>query len=290
MEVIHSIAELRNHLSWRREEPGHTIGFVPTMGYLHAGHRSLLETAREQADTVVLSIFVNPLQFGPNEDFERYPRDAQRDLQIAEAAGADLVFMPSVAEMYPRPLSTKLTVSGDVASKLDAVSRPGHFDGVATVVCKLFQIVQPDYAYFGLKDAQQVAVIRRMVEDLNLKVTIVPCPTMREQDGLAMSSRNVYLSPEERAQAIVLSQALAEARAYIEERRTVDLGELKRLLEGRIGTAPLAHIDYAEALTYPDFQAVDSWSPESGTDLIVALAVKFGSTRLIDNTIVAGQR
>jgi pantoate--beta-alanine ligase len=289
MEVIHTIAELRNQLSMRREEPGHTIGFVPTMGYLHAGHRSLLETAREQTDTVVLSIFVNPLQFGPNEDFERYPRDTQRDLQIAEAAGADLVFMPSVAEMYPRPLSTKLTVSGDVAAKLDAVSRPGHFDGVATVVCKLFQIVQPDLAYFGMKDAQQVAVIRRMVEDLNMPINIVPCPTLREPDGLAMSSRNVYLSPEERVQAVVLSQALAEAKAYIEERQTaVDIAELKRLLASRIGTAPLARIDYAEALTYPDFQAVDSWSPQSGADLIVALAVKFGSTRLIDNTIVAG--
>lgn len=289
MEVIQTIAELQKRLAWRREER-QTIGFVPTMGYLHEGHRSLMETAREQADTVVLSIFVNPLQFGPNEDFERYPRDTNRDLQIAEEAGVDLVFLPAVAEMYPRPTRTKVTVAGDVAEKLDAVSRPGHFDGVATVVSKLFHIVQPDFAYFGMKDAQQVAVIRQMVEDLNLSVTIVPCPTVREQDGLAKSSRNVYLSPEERQQAVVLSQALALARQYAEENGSADIAALKSLLAEHIRTAPLAVIDYAEALAYPDFQTVESWSPKDGTDLLIALAVKFGKTRLIDNTILQAQR
>lgn len=289
MEVIQTIAELRKRLAWRREER-QSVGFVPTMGYLHEGHRSLMRTAREQTDTVVLSIFVNPLQFGPNEDFERYPRDTNRDLALAEEAGVDLVFLPAVAEMYPKPIRTKVTVSGDVAAKLDAVSRPGHFDGVATVVSKLFHIVEPDYAYFGMKDAQQVAVIRQMVDDLNLRVVIVPCPTVREPDGLAKSSRNVYLSPEERAQAVVLSQALDIARQYSEARETVDVAALRALLADHIRTAPIANIDYAEALTYPDFQSVDTWSRAGGDDLLIALAVKFGTTRLIDNTILSAAR
>jgi pantoate--beta-alanine ligase len=287
MEVIRTIAELRRHLVRRREQ-GHTVGFVPTMGYLHEGHRSLMDRARKETDTVVLSIFVNPLQFGPNEDFERYPRDTERDLAIAEQAGVDLVFLPSVAEMYPRPIRTIVTVSGDVAAKLDAVSRPGHFDGVATVVSKLFHIVEPDYAYFGMKDAQQVAVIRQMVDDLNLNVTIVPCATVREEDGLAKSSRNVYLSAEERAQAVVLSQALAKARAYAEAHPRVRTADLTELMAEHVRTAPLARIDYAAALTYPGFQDTDTWSPADGTDLILALAVKFGTTRLIDNTILSG--
>jgi pantoate--beta-alanine ligase len=289
MEVIQTIAELRQRLAWRREG-GHSVGFVPTMGYLHEGHLSLMKSAREQTDTVVLSIFVNPLQFGPNEDFERYPRDTNRDLALAEEAGVDLVFLPAVAEMYPKPVRTKVTVSGQVASKLDAVSRPGHFDGVATVVSKLFHIVEPDSAYFGLKDAQQVAVIRQMVDDLNLNVTIVPCPTVREPDGLAKSSRNVYLSPEERAQAVVLSQALEKARQYAESTDTVDVSALKTHLAEHIRTAPLARIDYAEALTYPDFENVETWSRASGSDLLIALAVKFRSTRLIDNTILSATR
>lgn len=289
MEVIETIAELRKRLGMRREL-GHTVGFVPTMGYLHEGHRSLMERARKETDTVVLSIFVNPLQFGPNEDFERYPRDAERDLAVAEQAGVDLVFMPSVAEMYPQPVRTRITVTGQVAEKLEAASRPGHFDGVATVVSKLFHIVRPDSAFFGMKDAQQVAVIRQMVEDLNMDVTIVPCATMREEDGLAKSSRNVYLSADERAQAVVLSQALAKAKDYAQKHATVRTAELKAHLAEHIGTAPLARIDYAEALTYPGFEDVDTWSPDSGTDLIVALAVKFGNTRLIDNAILSANQ
>ncbi|MFC0214819.1 pantoate--beta-alanine ligase [Paenibacillus chartarius] len=287
MEVIQTIQELRSQLSPRREQ-GRTIGFVPTMGYLHEGHRSLLERAREQSDVVVLSIFVNPLQFGPTEDFSRYPRDTQRDLAIADAAGADLVFLPSVAEMYPtHPPRTTVTVNGPVTSILDAVSRPGHFDGVATVVSKLFHIVEPDFAYFGMKDAQQVAVIRQMVDDLNFRVTIVPCPTVREEDGLAKSSRNVYLSAEERAQAVVLSQALRLAQDYVNNSKdAIDIAGLKQLIASHIRTAPLAVIDYAEAVTFPGFEPVDSWSPNGGSDLIVALAVKFGATRLIDNTII----
>ncbi|KIL40029.1 pantoate--beta-alanine ligase [Gordoniibacillus kamchatkensis] len=289
MEIIETIAELRKRLGARRGQ-GHTVGFVPTMGYLHEGHRSLMERARTENDTVVLSIFVNPLQFGPNEDFDRYPRDKERDVAVAEQAGVDFIFMPTVSEMYPQPVNARVTVTGDVTTKLDAVSRPGHFDGVATVVSKLFHIVQPDRAYFGMKDAQQVAVIRQMVDDLNMNVTIVPCETEREEDGLAKSSRNVYLSPEERAQAVVLSQALAKAKKYALSQSSVTISELKSLLVNHISTAPLARIDYAEALTYPGFREIHTWYPELGTELIIALAVKFGNTRLIDNVILSGNQ
>ncbi|NRF89746.1 pantoate--beta-alanine ligase [Paenibacillus frigoriresistens] len=283
MEVIHSIADLRSRIKDFRRKNDQSVGFVPTMGYLHEGHASLLRKARAQSGLVVLSIFVNPLQFGPGEDFERYPRNTERDLQLAEAAGVDLVFMPSVSEMYPAPTRTTVSVTG-LTSRLCGASRPGHFDGVATVVSKLFHIVQPDQAFFGLKDAQQVAVIEQMVQDLNLDIEIVPCPILREADGLAMSSRNVYLSEEERKQAIVLSQSLQKAKAYVESHATFTPQELESLVSQHIATAPLAIIDYVEVLAYP---TLEPFANSHHTDsIIIALAVKFGKTRLIDNLIL----
>ncbi|KRE32480.1 pantoate--beta-alanine ligase [Paenibacillus sp. Soil724D2] len=283
MEVIHSIADLRSRIRDYRRKNDQSVGFVPTMGYLHEGHASLLRKARAQSGLVVLSIFVNPLQFGPGEDFERYPRNTERDLQLAEAAGVDLVFMPSVSEMYPSPTRTTVSVTG-LTSRLCGASRPGHFDGVATVVSKLFHIVQPDQAFFGLKDAQQVAVIEQMVRDLNLGIEIVPCPILREADGLAMSSRNVYLSEEEHKQALVLSQSLQKAKSFVESHSTFTPQELEALVSQHIATSPLAVIDYVEVLAYPTLEPFEN---SHHTDsMIIALAVKFGKTRLIDNLIL----
>ncbi|NQX64851.1 pantoate--beta-alanine ligase [Paenibacillus alba] len=283
MQVVHSIADLRSRIKDYRRKHDQSVGFVPTMGYLHEGHVSLLRKARAQSGLVVLSIFVNPLQFGPGEDFERYPRNTEKDLQLAEAAGADLVFMPTVAEMYPTPTRTTVSVTG-LTSRLCGASRPGHFDGVATVVSKLFHIVQPDQAFFGLKDAQQIAVIEQMVQDLNLDIEIVPCPTLREADGLAMSSRNVYLSEQERKQALVLSQSLDKVKEFIQSHPSFSSEELVQLVSSHIASAPLATIDYVEALGYPTLEPFEIG--HHPTSIIVALAVKFGKTRLIDNLIL----
>ncbi|UVI32428.1 pantoate--beta-alanine ligase [Paenibacillus spongiae] len=287
MIAITTIQELLHHMRTRRREyPDDRIGLVPTMGYLHEGHASLMRRSKAECGFSVLSIFVNPLQFGPNEDFDRYPRDAERDLALAERNGIDLVFMPSVQEMYPSKPLTSVIIS-QVTDRLCGASRPGHFDGVGTVVSKLFHLTQPDRAYFGMKDAQQVAVIQRMVDDLNIQVEIVPCETVRESDGLAMSSRNVYLSPDARAQAVVLSQALTEAEQAVKE-AGMTVKELEARIRETIAKAPLADIDYAEVLDYPDLTV-----PSAEVDLsqypnklIVALAVKFGSTRLIDNRLL----
>ncbi|MEK3902327.1 MULTISPECIES: pantoate--beta-alanine ligase [unclassified Paenibacillus] len=286
MRVIRTIAELREALEYMREGGHGPVGFVPTMGYLHEGHASLLRKAGEKSGTVVMSIFVNPLQFGPNEDFASYPRDEQRDLELAEREGADLVFIPSVEEMYPQPIRTGVTVSS-LTSQLCGASRPGHFDGVTTVVSKLFHIVQPDYAFFGLKDAQQVAVLRRMVSDLNMNVDIIACPIVREEDGLALSSRNVYLSSEERRQALVLSRSLREVRQAMEEGSIRTVNEARALLVSVISASPLAVIDYAEILTFPDLEELEGGSrlTDAGGEVIMALAVKFGRTRLIDNNV-----
>ncbi|MGN7468981.1 pantoate--beta-alanine ligase [Brevibacillus sp. SAFN-007a] len=279
MQQVSTIKELRAEIKAARRQ-GKTIGFVPTMGFLHEGHLSLVKAARETCDLVVMSIFVNPLQFGPNEDFERYPRDIERDSQMAAGAGVDLLFTPSVEEMYPTPILTKVSVA-HVTAPLCGASRPGHFDGVSTVVLKLFSIVQPDYAFFGQKDAQQVAVVTQMVKDLSIPVEVIPCPIVREADGLAMSSRNVYLSAEERAQALVLSQSLRQASAWLEE--GLPLEEIKERIKRMIADKPLAEIDYVEILRYPDLQPVENET--SGQAIIVALAVRFGKTRLIDNLI-----
>lgn len=281
MIQVSTIAELRALLKEMRQG-NKSVGFVPTMGYLHEGHMSLVAKAKEKTDIVVMSIFVNPLQFGPNEDFERYPRDIERDSQMAREAGVNLLFTPGVEDMYPKPMLTKVSVA-QVSESLCGKSRPGHFDGVATVVTKLFQIVQPDYAFFGQKDAQQVAVIEQMVYDLAIPVTIVPCPIVREADGLAKSSRNVYLNPSEREQATVLYQSLQTAKQLIEEGER-SAAAVREGVVKVISTAPLAGIDYVEVLKYPEL--VFEPKLEAGQSYLIALAVKFGNTRLIDNLMI----
>lgn len=291
MKVIRTVAELRREIGLMRKdvlskgkEP--VVGLVPTMGYLHEGHASLMQAARGQSDIVVLSIFVNPIQFGPNEDFDSYPRDEARDLNTAQAQGVDLVFIPSVDEMYPRPTQTTVSVSR-LTERLCGASRPGHFDGVTTVVSKLFHIVQPERAFFGMKDAQQVAVIQQMVNDLNMPVTVVPCPIVRESDGLALSSRNVYLSAEDRQEALVLSKALRSAEDAVRARKDVTAGDIRRILREEIGRSPRAVIDYAEIQAFPSLEPLADEAQVHGTDdLLIALAVKFGKTRLIDNTML----
>lgn len=265
------------------------IALVPTMGFLHEGHASLLRKARAENDLVVLSIFVNPIQFGPNEDFERYPRDPEKDLALAEREGVDFVFLPSVEEMYPQPTRTGIKVAG-LTDVLCGASRPGHFDGVTTVVGKLLHIVQPDRAYFGQKDAQQVAVIAQMVLDLNFDVEIIPCPIVREADGLALSSRNVYLSAEERQAALVLSRSLLAAQAKADTEANVTAGEMLAELRDSIGAEPLAVIDYVEIAEFPGLTPLaggDRFDVAGRrSDVLIAVAVKFGNTRLIDNVIL----
>ncbi|MFD1955697.1 pantoate--beta-alanine ligase [Paenibacillus thailandensis] len=288
MILCRTIPELKAAVAkWKRElAEGETIGFVPTMGYLHEGHASLMRRSVADNRFTAVSIFVNPMQFGPNEDFDKYPRNEERDLAIAGEQGVDLVFLPSVEEMYPKRPLTKVLVSG-VTERLCGASRPGHFDGVGLVVSKLFHLVQPDRAYFGMKDAQQVAVIKQMTEDLNFPVEIVPCPTVREPDGLALSSRNVYLTPEQRRQAVVLSQALQLAADRMDE-GAVTPAELTELVKAKIGEADEAAIDYVELLTYPRLEQpeADVNVHEANAPLLLAVAVKFGSTRLIDNRLL----
>jgi pantoate--beta-alanine ligase len=278
MHVTHTIQETRQYLKNRQGK----IGYVPTMGYLHDGHRSLLARARKECDTVVLSIFVNPLQFGPNEDLDRYPRDMESDLNMAADEGVDLVFCPTREVMYPQKTLTKVSVSS-VTELLCGASRPGHFDGVATVVTKLLNIVQPHRAYFGQKDAQQVAVITQMVNDMNIPVEMVPCETIRESDGLAMSSRNVYLNPDERKQAVILYETLQQAKRWMDEGLS-DVSELKQKMVSHIQTRPLADIDYVELLKFPQLSPIDLVGRDT---VVLALAVRFGKTRLIDNLLVS---
>jgi len=279
MRVVSTIDEVRRWV-WQERQQGATIGLVPTMGYLHEGHLSLVQRAREQCDRVVMSIFVNPLQFGPQEDFDRYPRDLERDAQLAREAGVDLIFHPPVEEMYPRPILTHVSVD-KLSETLCGVSRPGHFRGVATVVTKLFHIVQPDRAYFGEKDIQQLRVIEQMVEDLNFPLVVVGCPIVREPDGLAKSSRNVYLSPAERQQAPVIYASLRRAQeAFTAGER--DGKKLVSLVREGIAQAPDAKIDYVRLVdryTLDDVLRVER-------PAILAAAVRFGSTRLIDNVIL----
>lgn len=257
-----------------------TIGFVPTMGYLHRGHLSLIEKARQQCDVVIASIFVNPIQFGAGEDFEQYPRDLTRDLELAKSVGVDAVFAPEVKEMYPQGFATFIDLE-KITEPLCGRSRPGHFRGVATVVTKLFNIVEADFAFFGQKDAQQVVIIRKMVADLNMNLQIVTAPIVREEDGLAMSSRNVYLNPDERKAALVLSRSLEKARETI-ERGERNPSSLQMLTTGMINKEPLAKIDYVEILGLPNLEPMDKLEGE----FLIALAVRFGNTRLIDNLVM----
>ncbi|MFZ8843443.1 pantoate--beta-alanine ligase [Thermoflexus sp.] len=276
MRVVHTIAEAR---AVRRALPG-TWGFVPTMGYLHEGHLSLVRRARAENDRVAVSVFVNPTQFGPHEDYARYPRDLERDLRLLEPLGVDLVFVPSVEEMYPPGFQTWVIVE-EVSRPLEGASRPGHFRGVATVVAKLFNILQPDRAYFGQKDAQQTVVIRRMVQDLNIPVEIVICPTVREPDGLAMSSRNTYLNPEERRAATVLFRALQAAKARYEAGER-DAERLREAMREVIRAEPLARIDYVSVAHPETLQELERVEGPA----LLSLAVYIGTTRLIDNLML----
>lgn len=295
MRIAKTIAEVRSFIAELRAErsdtaSGSIVGFVPTMGYLHEGHASLLRRSRQESGISVLSIFVNPIQFGPNEDLDRYPRSEEADLKLAEREGVDVVFLPSVAEMYPEERKTTVTVTG-VTERLCGASRPGHFDGVATVVSKLFNIVKPDQAFFGAKDAQQVAVLQKMVNDLNMDIEIIPCPIVREEDGLALSSRNVYLNEEQRREALVLSRSLRTASLRIESDAAVTPELIMAEVTTAIQESPLAEIDYVDLLTFPNLEPLDEQDGftklrASEGSIILALAVKFGSTRLIDNTIM----
>lgn len=279
MRLVETIAEVREAVRSARAA-GKRLGFVPTMGYLHEGHLTLMRQARQECDFVVASIFVNPTQFGPNEDFARYPRDMERDSALCASVPIDLIFHPSVAEMYPQPFRTGVRVSG-LTETLCGASRPGHFDGVATVVTKLFNIIQPDTAFFGQKDAQQVAVIQRMVADLNMGVVIVPVPTVREADGLAMSSRNAYLSPEERQAALVLSRSLQMASQRVREGER-NMRVLATGMREMIAAEPGAEIDYVEIVDYATLQPVERLEGKA----LAALAVRFSRTRLIDNVVL----
>ncbi|WP_419881190.1 pantoate--beta-alanine ligase [Peribacillus sp. B-H-3] len=279
MKIITTVREMQKHV---REEKssGKSVGFVPTMGFLHQGHRTLIENARRDNEIVVLSIFVNPLQFGPNEDLETYPRDIERDEITAREDGADYLFYPSVEEMY----GSDVSVTAIVKERTDVLcgrQRPGHFDGVATVLTKLFNIVSPDRAYFGMKDAQQVAVVSSLIKDFNFDIELVPVPTVREEDGLAKSSRNVFLSDEERSQASQLykSLQLAQKAAEAGER---DPAVLSSMIRQHIESHTSGIIDYAEVYSYPALKPLDKLSGK----VLIAIAVKFERARLIDNITI----
>lgn len=284
MKIITRVDELRA-LIYDLKCQGKSVGLVPTMGYLHDGHLSLMRQAKAEQDVVVASIFVNPLQFGANEDYAVYPRDLERDSKLAASAGVDIVFAPSVDEMYPQGFKNMLTFVDliKITDKLCGAVRPGHFRGVATVVTKLFNLVCPDAAYFGQKDAQQVIVIKQMVTDLNMNLKIVTVPIVREADGLAMSSRNIYLQPEERQAALVLSRSLEKAAALLNQGEK-NAAVIKKAIEEMIKSEPLANIDYiavCDTATLEDLKIVENRA-------LVALAVKFGKTRLIDNIMWEG--
>ena len=262
---------------WKKQ--GYSIGLVPTMGYLHEGHGSLIKRAVEENDKVMVSVFVNPIQFGPNEDLETYPRDFDADLKMIESLGADMVFHPEPSDMYASDFSTTISVAG-VSENLCGARRPGHFNGVCTVVTKLFNLSEADRAYFGQKDAQQLAVVRRMVRDLNANIEIIGCPIIREDDGLAKSSRNTYLSSEERKAATVLNKALCAGKQMVEEGEKSAL-TVKSRIEDIISKEPLAKIDYVEITDWNSIEPVDIIDGS----ILCAIAVYIGNTRLIDNFI-----
>ncbi len=278
MQLIRTVAEFRRV----RSSITGSMGLVPTMGYLHEGHLSLVRRARAENPVCVAWIFVNPTQFGPHEDLQRYPRDEERDVALLKREGVDILFAPTADEIYPPGFDTHVAV-GAVTERLEGAARPVHFRGVATVVAKFFNIIQPKRAYFGQKDAQQVVVIRRMVADLNLPVEIVVCPIVREPDGLAMSSRNSYLTPQQRAAAPVLYRALAWARERWTEGER-DAGVLRALVRGIIDYEPLAQADYVSVAHPETLEELDRLDGEA----LVSLAVRFGSTRLIDNIVLGG--
>ncbi|OCS93516.1 pantoate--beta-alanine ligase [Caryophanon latum] len=279
MQVLKTIAELRTWVAAKQNEK-QTIGFVPTMGALHEGHLTLAAAAKKENDVAIMSVFVNPTQFGPNEDFDAYPRDLARDVELASSVGVDAVFAPSVDDMYPHDGGIRL-LAGRQATILCGASRPGHFDGVIQVVSKLFHLVQPTHAYFGQKDAQQVAIIQTMVRDFNFPVTLRIIPVVREEDGLAKSSRNIYLSEAERAEAPNIYAALQMARDIVV--KTNDAAAAVQAARNHIESTTNGRIDYIEVLSYPDLAQVN----EQTTDVLIAAAVYIGTTRLIDNILVS---
>ncbi len=276
MKIVSTIEDIRREVAGARLQ-GKSIGFVPTMGCLHEGHLSLIRKSKSENSYVVVSIFVNPTQFGVGEDYETYPRNMAQDAKLCEVAGADIVFNPTAEQMYPYNFKTSVVVTG-LTDGLCGASRPGHFNGVATVVTKLFNIVKPDRAYFGQKDAQQVAVIQQLTRDLNMEVQVIPCAIIRESDGLAMSSRNIYLNCEERNAALILSRSLLQAKELLAEGMTCP-SKLRQSIVGFIEEKPLASIDYVEIVNAISLEPVSILKG----DILVAIAVKIGKTRLIDN-------
>lgn len=277
--IVKTIEEVRTQVkAWRAE--GLTVGLVPTMGYLHEGHQSLIARSVAENDRTVVSDFVNPIQFGPTEDLATYPRDIERDAALCESTGANLIFHPEADEMYAPDFCTYVDMD-HLTKGLCGKTRPIHFRGVCTVVSKLFHIVQPDRAYFGQKDAQQLAVIRRMVRDLNMPLTIVGCPIIREEDGLAKSSRNTYLSAEERKAALCLSRGLNKGKAAVEAGET-DAEKVKAIITAEIEAEPLSRIDYVEIVDWNNLEPVSS----TEGSILAAVAVYIGKTRLIDNFII----
>ena len=282
MKVVKTVKEVREIVSaWRKE--GLSVGLVPTMGYLHEGHQSLIRKSVSQNDRTVVSVFVNPIQFGPNEDLEAYPRDLNRDMGKVEEAGGDLIFNPEPAEMYPGHFTSFIGAT-ETTELLCGAVRPIHFRGVCTVVGKLFNIVQPDRGYFGQKDAQQLATIKRFVRDLNFPIEIIPCPIVREADGLAKSSRNTYLNPEERQAALILSKSLKKGQEAI-AKGECDSQKVISIIRESLETEPLARIDYVEVVDFENIQRTQKIEGET----LVAIAVYIGKTRLIDNFIVEGK-
>ena len=278
MKIVGTVKEVREQVKeWKKQ--GLSVGFVPTMGYLHEGHKSLMDAARKGNDKVVVSIFVNPMQFGPTEDLATYPRDLDHDAALCESAGVDLIFHPEAEETYEKDFCSFVDMTG-LTEGLCGKTRPIHFRGVCTVVNKLFNIVTPDHAYFGQKDGQQLAVIKRMVRDLNMDIEIVGCPIVREEDGLAKSSRNTYLSPEERKAALILSKTVALGKELAKTEK--DANKVVEAMKKNIETEPLAKIDYVEAVDALSMAPVEKLE---GTCML-AMAVYIGKTRLIDNTLI----
>ena len=278
MKIVGTVKEVREQVKeWKKQ--GLTVGFVPTMGYLHEGHKSLMDAARKGNDKVVVSIFVNPMQFGPTEDLATYPRDLDHDAALCESAGVDLIFHPEPEEMYEKDFCSFVDMTG-LTEGLCGKTRPIHFRGVCTVVNKFFNIVTPDRAYFGQKDGQQLAVIKRMVRDLNMDIEIIGCPIVREEDGLAKSSRNTYLSPEERKAALILSKTVALGKELAKTEK--DANKVVEAMKKNIETEPMAKIDYVEAVDALSMEPVEKLE---GTCML-AMAVYIGKTRLIDNTLI----
>ena len=283
MQILQTIKETRQACATAREAAAKptTLGLVPTMGALHEGHLSLIRAAKQQCDIVVATIFVNPTQFGPNEDFSRYPRTFASDCALLEAEGVDILFAPTVEEIYPTGTSRTFIEIPGISDRLDGLSRPGHFRGVATVVAKLFHIVVPELAFFGQKDAAQVAVLRAMVHDLNFPVNLIVCPTVRDADGLALSSRNQYLSPDERTHALLLSQSLASATAMAREGMH-DAAQLKSAIVQNLQSTPALKIDYVEIVDPTTLEPI----ADLQTGALIAVAAWVGKTRLIDNALL----